>query len=84
MAKDCSSKSERAEDASASLSALERDVLLLSAHAGLRNEEIAAVLQISPRRVERLLARALLKFDRELSRMERPWRRGSTQKENDP
>jgi RNA polymerase sigma factor (sigma-70 family) len=60
-----SSKS-RAEKAAASLNALERDVLSLSAHVGLRNCDIAELLGISERRVERLLARALRKFDRAL------------------
>jgi DNA-directed RNA polymerase specialized sigma24 family protein len=60
-----SSKS-RAENAAASLSALERDVLSLSSHVGLCNYDIGEVLGISERRVERLLARALRKFDRAL------------------
>ena len=59
-----SSGSERVERAAASLSALELDVLSLSANAGLCNEDIARVLGISEKRVERLLARALHKFDR--------------------
>lgn len=60
-----SSKS-RVENAAASLSALERDVLSLSARVGLCNCDIAELLGISERRVERLLARALRKFDRAL------------------
>jgi RNA polymerase sigma factor (sigma-70 family) len=59
-------RSERIEKAAASLSALERDVLSLSSHDGLRNNEIAELLGIRERRVERLLARAVLKFDRAL------------------
>ena len=59
-----SSEPERAEKAAASLSALERDVLLLSAHFRMRNDDIAEFLGISERRAERLLARALFKFDR--------------------
>lgn len=61
-----SSASSRVEIAAASLSALERDVFSLSANAGLTNRDIAALLGISERRVERLLARALNKFDRAL------------------
>lgn len=64
---------ERVERAAAVLSRLEREVLVLSAGHGLRNEEIAARLGISERRAERLLARALRKFDRALDRQERPW-----------
>jgi DNA-directed RNA polymerase specialized sigma24 family protein len=62
---DASSES-RVENAAASLSALERDVLSLSAHVGLCNCDIAGLLGISERRVEKLLARALRKFDRAL------------------
>jgi DNA-directed RNA polymerase specialized sigma24 family protein len=62
---EASSKS-RAENAAASLNALERDVLSLSAHVGLRNCDIAKLLGISERSVERQLARALCKFDRAL------------------
>jgi DNA-directed RNA polymerase specialized sigma24 family protein len=63
------SKSDIAEKAAASLSKLERDVLSLSAHVGLCNGEIAGLLGISERRVERVLARALRKFDRALQSM---------------
>ncbi len=54
------------EASAASLNALERDVLSLSAHVGLRNCDIAELLGISERRVEKLLSRALRKFDRAL------------------
>jgi RNA polymerase sigma factor (sigma-70 family) len=64
---------EQLERAAAMLSPLERDVLVLSAGLGLRNDEIAARLGLSERRTERLLARALLKFDRALRPRERPW-----------
>ena len=64
---------ERVERAAAALLPLEREVLVLSAGHHLRNEEIAARLGISERRAERLLARALRKFDRALERQERPW-----------
>lgn len=63
----------RLERAAAALSALEREVLVLSAGHGLRTFEIAAKLGISERRVQRLLARALRKFDRALERDSRPW-----------
>lgn len=55
---------ERLERAAARLSPLERDVLVLSAGHGLRNDEIAARLGLSERRAERILARAVTKFDR--------------------
>ena len=60
------SPASRIEIAAATLSALERDVLSLSANVGLSNRAIANLLGISERRVERLLARALRKFDRAL------------------
>lgn len=72
-----SSQFEHVEIAAASLSALERKVLFLSANLGLHNDDIAGLLGISERRVERLLGRALRKFDRAL-------RRRSTQKEKRP
>ena len=65
----------RAERAAASLSPLERDVLVLSAGLGLRIDDIAARLGLGERRTERLLARALRKFDRAMAEPERPcWR----------
>ena len=63
----------RVERAAACLSPLEREVLELSAADGLDNEAIADRLGISRRRVERLLARALIKFDRAFDRDRRPW-----------
>jgi RNA polymerase sigma factor (sigma-70 family) len=57
---------ERLERAAASLSSLELDVLVLSAGHGLSTGEIAARLGMIERRVRRLLARALRKFDRAL------------------
>jgi len=63
---DADSSNSRVENAAATLSVLERDVLSLSAHLGLCNNDIAGLLGIRERRVERLLARALRKFDRAL------------------
>jgi RNA polymerase sigma factor (sigma-70 family) len=63
----------RIERAASALSPLEREVLVLSAGNGLRCSEIAARLGISERRAQRLLARALRKFDRALERRSRPW-----------
>ena len=65
---------ERVALAAAALSALEREILVLSAGHRLRNAEIAARLGLTERRVERLLATALRKFDRALERQERRWR----------
>ena len=58
------------ERAAGRLSPMERTILLLSAAAGLRNNEIAARLGLSVRRVERILGRALAKFDRALRHAE--------------
>jgi RNA polymerase sigma factor (sigma-70 family) len=63
----------RVEQALASLTYIEREVLRLGAAEDLRNHEIAARLGISARKVERILARALAKLDRAVSREERPW-----------
>lgn len=65
----------RVQRAAATLSPTEREVLVLSAGHGMRNDEVAARLGISERRAERLLARALRKFDRALERQEPPWGR---------
>ena len=64
----------RVERAAATLSPIERQVLVLSARHGLRIHEIAARLGLSERRAERILARALRKFDRALEGRS-PWRR---------
>jgi RNA polymerase sigma factor (sigma-70 family) len=66
---------ERVERAAATLSLLEREVLVLSAGHGLRNAAIAARLGISERRVERILARALRKFSRAMEDGHHRWRR---------
>lgn len=65
----------RVERAAAALTPLEREMLVLSAGRDLRTREIAARLGVSERRAERLLARALRKFDRAMDQ-ERPswWR----------
>jgi RNA polymerase sigma factor (sigma-70 family) len=64
-----------AERALLTLSPLDRQILMLSAGEGLHNAEIAARLGISERCAERLLARALRKFDRALEKGTRtkPW-----------
>lgn len=64
---------ERLEQAVAKLRPLEREVLILGAGEGLRNDEIAERLGISPRRAERLLAKALRELDRAVERQARPW-----------
>jgi len=65
----------RVERAAAALSPREREVLVLSAGHGLGTFEIAAKLGISERRAQRLLARALRKFDRALEQDgRRRWR----------
>lgn len=55
---------DRIKRAAAALSPLERHVLALSAGLRLSNAEIAARLGVSERRAERILAKALRKFDR--------------------
>lgn len=54
------------EGAGASLTPLEREVLVLSSGRRLQTGEIARRLSLGERRVERVLARALRKFDRAL------------------
>jgi RNA polymerase sigma factor (sigma-70 family) len=65
----------RVERASAALTPLERDVLVLSAGRGMDCAAIAARLGIRQARAERLLARALRKFDRALRSERRGWGR---------
>ncbi|MGQ0588669.1 MAG: sigma-70 family RNA polymerase sigma factor [Sphingosinicella sp.] len=64
---------ERLEQAARSLRPAEREVLILSARERLSNDEIAERLGITPERVERLLAGALVRLDRALERQERLW-----------
>ena len=63
----------RVERASAALTRLERDILVLSAGRGLDCAEIAARLGIGEACAERLLARALRKFDRAMHESPRRW-----------
>lgn len=55
------------------LSAIEREVLFLSAREGLATGEIAAQLDLPSATVERHLADALFNLDRLLERRARPW-----------
>ena len=66
---------ECAERAATKLSPIERDVLVLSAGHGLRNAEIGTRLGITEYQAERILVRALRKFDRALEKQSRPRRR---------
>ena len=66
-------ETEIVERAAAALSPLERQVLVLSAGYRLRNADIAARLGISERRAERLLSRALRKFDRRIDERPSSW-----------
>lgn len=68
-------ETERVERAAAALSLLEREVLVLSAGRRLSNAEIADRLGISERRAERILARALRKFDRAIEGHPDHWSR---------
>jgi RNA polymerase sigma factor (sigma-70 family) len=67
------SEAERVERAAASLLPLEREVLVLSAGHRLRNAQIGARLGISERRAERILARAIRKFDRAMNGPAKRW-----------
>lgn len=64
---------ERIERAASKLRPIERHVLILSARERLPINEIAARLGSTPEVVERLLAKAICKFDRALERQVRPW-----------
>ena len=63
----------RVRRAAEKLKPLEREVLAMSAGRGLLVGDIALQLGIGERRVERLLARALYKFDWALEREGWPW-----------
>ncbi len=64
---------DRVEQAAKCLRPIEREVLILSARERLSNDEIALRLGIEPQEAQRLLAKALLRLDRALTRQERPW-----------
>ncbi|HTU12133.1 MAG TPA: sigma factor-like helix-turn-helix DNA-binding protein [Allosphingosinicella sp.] len=51
----------------------EREALALHAQGDLSSKEIAAALGMSEAALEPLVARALLKLDRALDRLDRPW-----------
>ena len=63
----------RIEKAASRLSAIEREVLFLSAKEGLPTDEIATRLGLSSEAAERHLADALYNLDRLLERQDRPW-----------
>lgn len=66
----------RIDRAAAKLTALERQVLVLSAREGLSTAQIGVRLDLTAEQVERLLVEALTKFDRSLERQDqRRWRR---------
>lgn len=64
---------ERLEKAARRLRPIEREVLVLSAHERLSNDQIAGRLGIAPEEAERLLAKAIWRLDRALARQEQPW-----------
>ena len=64
---------ERLERAASSLSQVEREVLALSAREGLSNDDIATRLGITAEAADRLLARAICRFDQALERQDRLW-----------
>lgn len=64
---------ERLAGAAESLRNAEREALALHARGDLSSEEIAARLGISEAELEPLVARALLKLNRALDWLERPW-----------
>ena len=64
---------EQLERAASSLSPVEREVLVLSAREGLSNDDIAARLGITGEAADRLLARAICRFDEALERQDRLW-----------
>jgi RNA polymerase sigma factor (sigma-70 family) len=64
---------ERLERAASSLSPVEREVLALSARESLSNDDIATRLGITAEAADRLLARAICRFDQALERQDRLW-----------
>ena len=66
---------EQIEQAAQCLRPIERQVLVLSARERLSGRAIAARLGMTPRRVERILARAIFKLTRAIERQERAERR---------
>ena len=73
MASDGAPTAEQLERAASSLSPVEREVLALSARDGLSNDDIAARLGITAEAADRLLARAICRFDQALERRDRLW-----------
>jgi len=64
---------EQLERAASTLSPVEREVLVLSACERLSNDDIAARLGMTPEAADRLLARAICRFDAALGRQDRLW-----------
>jgi len=64
---------ERLAWAASRLRRVEREVLALGSGEGLRNDEIAARLGMTPKAVERVLARAVRRLDRLIERPPKPW-----------
>ena len=64
---------QRLEQAASRLRPIEREILVLSAREHLSIDEIAVRLGITAAAAERLLAKALCRFDRALERQARPW-----------
>lgn len=73
MASDRAPTAEELERAASSLSPVECEVLALSAREGLSNDDIATRLGISAETADRLLARAICRFDQALERRDRLW-----------
>ena len=65
----------RTRKAMSRLQPIEREILVLSAGERLSNDEIAVRLGLTPEAVERHLADALVRLDREMERRDRPGRR---------
>jgi DNA-directed RNA polymerase specialized sigma24 family protein len=63
----------RLRKAARKLRPIEREVLYLSSAEGLRNDAVGERLGITTKAAERHLRNALIKLDREMERLERPW-----------